>query len=361
MNNHNLLRIGITHGDYNGVGYEVIIKSLSDNRILEIFTPVIFGSAKAFDYYTSQTGVTGLDLNVIKNAADAVDGKINLVNVVPANEVNIEPGAATAASGAAALCALDAAVEAVNDGAVDALVTAPIDKHAIQSDKFNFAGHTEYLQAATNADNSLMILFNTDMRVALVTTHLPVSQISASITGETILSKIKAFDASLRADFGIVKPRIAVLALNPHAGDGGLLGREETEIIIPAIEQAQNANISCFGPYSADGFFGARLYRKFDGILAMYHDQGLAPFKTVAMDSGVNFTAGLPIVRTSPDHGTGADIAGRGIASADSMRAAIYAAIDICRERTRHSERTANPLKRLYVDRSKDNVVLDLK
>lgn len=360
MKEDRLMRVGITGGDTNGIGYEVILKMVADNRLLEICTPVVFGSLKVANYYRKALNLGPINFNVITSPEDIKDGEINLVNVV-GDGINVVAGAATAESGAAALASLEAAVRAVKDGEVDALVTAPIDKHMIQSDTFHFPGHTEYLQEATGAEGSLMILFNENMRVALVTTHLPVSEIAPSITRELIVEKLKQFDRSLRSDFSIVQPRIAVLALNPHAGDGGLLGKEESEVIAPAIKEASDSRILCFGPYSADGFFGAGLYKKFDGVLAMYHDQGLAPFKTLAMDAGVNFTAGLPIVRTSPDHGTGADIAGQGVASEESMRAALYAAIDICRSRERYAEGHANPLKRQYFDRSKDNVVLDLK
>ena len=250
----------------------------------------------------------------------------------------------------------------LRNGAIDVLVTAPIDKNNIQSDTFHFPGHTEYLESSIgDGASSLMVLFNDRMRVALVTTHLPVSQIASAITKEKIISKIEVLNQSLKQDFAIEYPRIAVLALNPHSGDHGLLGNEEKEIITPAIEEAYNEKkICCFGPYAADGFFGNGSYTKFDGVLAMYHDQGLAPFKTLDMDSGVNFTAGLPFVRTSPDHGTGYDIAGKGVASPASMLAAIYAAIDIYRNRTTYAEIHANPLRKQYFDKSNDNVVLDL-
>lgn len=359
MEENKLPRIAITHGDTNGIGYEVILKMLSDDRILELCTPVLFGSAKAMTFYTKLLGLEPVKYNRIDTADEIADGEVNLIDVC--GDIEIEPGQATESSGQAAFKSLEAAVKAVVEEKADALLTAPIDKHAIQSPTFTFAGHTEYLQAVTGADSSLMILFNEDVKVALVTTHLPLSQVAAEVTKEHILEKLRCLNNSLKADFGIVQPRIAVLALNPHAGDGGLLGSEETEVIAPALADAAEEKILCFGPYSADGFFGAELYRRFDGVLAMYHDQGLAPFKAIAMDSGVNFTAGLPIVRTSPDHGTGADIAGRGVASEESMRSALYAAIDIWRNRARHSERIANPLRRHYFDRSKDNVVLDLK
>jgi 4-hydroxythreonine-4-phosphate dehydrogenase len=358
MKESNLIKVGITHGDINGIGYEVIIKMLEDNRLLELCTPVIYGSAKIAAFYRKALGLPAVQFNRIDSAADAVDGAVNIVNVVDEN-VTVEPGTSTPAAGAAAFASLEAAVAQLKAGEIDVLLTAPINKNNIQSQQFQFPGHTEYLEASTDG-KALMILFNSAVRLALVTTHLPVSRIAEAITTDAILDKLRLFDRSLRQDFAIDAPRIAVLGLNPHSGDDGLLGTEEKEIIAPAIAQAREERIQCFGPYSADGFFGAGLFGKFDGVLAMYHDQGLAPFKTLSMDSGVNFTAGLPIVRTSPDHGTGYDIAGKGLASEASMREALYAAIDIFRNRRRYAEITANPLRRQYFDKSKDNVVLDL-
>lgn len=352
-----LIRVGITQGDINGVGYEVVLKVLEDSRILELFTPIVYGSAKIALFYRKQLGLQPIPFNIIRNADDARDGVVNIVNVV-GEEVQAVPGEATVEAGRAAYAALQAAVADINDEKIDVIVTAPINKNTIQGEGFHFAGHTEYLAAAFKGE-PLMILASDKMRVALVTTHLPVKEVSGKITKESIVEKLQIFNDSLIRDYGIVKPRIAVLALNPHAGDNGLLGTEERDVIVPAIEQAYGEKISCFGPYAADGFFGASMYEKFDGVLAMYHDQGLAPFKALAMDSGVNFTAGLSAIRTSPDHGTGYDIAGKGEASEASMREAIYAAIDIFRNRESHEERTANPLRRQYFDKSKDNVVLD--
>lgn len=354
----NTIKIGITHGDINGIGYEVILKMLDDNRILELCTPIIYGSAKIAAFYRKALGMQQQQLHQINNVAEARDGAVNIINVV-GEECKVEPGQSTKEAGAAAFAALEKAVQDVSAGALDAIVTAPINKDNIQSDLFTFPGHTEYLEASVGG-KALMVLFNRDIRVALVTTHLPISKIAENITAERIVEKLKIFSDSLRSDFAIVHPRIAVLALNPHAGENGLLGSEEQEVIIPAITAAKEQGVECYGPYAADGFFGSGLFRHFDGILAMYHDQGLAPFKTMAMDSGVNFTAGLPIVRTSPDHGTGYDIAGEGKASEQSMREALYAAIDIARNRERYKEMTANPLRRQYFDKSKDNVVLDL-
>lgn len=358
MEENKNIKIGITHGDINGIGYEVILKMLDDNRILEFCTPVIYGSAKIASFYRKALGMQQQQINQIKEADEARDGVINVINVVD-EDCKVEPGQGTKESGAAAFAALERAVTDVRNGKIDAVVTAPINKDNIQSELFTFPGHTEYLEASVGG-KALMVLFNRDIRVALVTTHLPISKISENITVERIVEKLKTFSASLRSDFAIVHPRIAVLALNPHAGENGLLGTEEQEVIIPAIKAAKEQKVECYGPYAADGFFGSGQFKHFDGILAMYHDQGLAPFKTMAMESGVNFTAGLPIVRTSPDHGTGYDIAGQGVASEQSMREALYAAIDIARNRDRHAEMTANPLRRQYFDKSKDNVVLDL-
>ena len=356
------LRVGITHGDFNGVGYEVILKMLDDPRILELCTPVVYGSAKIAAYYRKGLELAfNIPFNQIQQASQARTDAVNIVNVI-GQEAHIAPGESTPEAGEAAFIALERAVADLKEGTIDVLLTAPINKANIQSDTFRFAGHTEYLASACgDGAEPLMILFNDRIRVALVTTHLPLAKITEAITEDAIVAKLQLFNQSLTADFAIVKPRIAVLSLNPHAGDGGLLGAEEKEIIAPAIERARNQlKIHTFGPYPADGFFGNGLYTKFDGVLAMYHDQGLAPFKTLAMESGVNFTAGLPYVRTSPDHGTGYDIAGKGVASEASMRAALYAAIDIFRSRRTHEEMTASPLPKLYHERGRDNVVLDL-
>lgn len=327
------IKIGITHGDINGVGYEIILKILSDNRMLELCTPVVYGSAKIAAFYRKALELPNVPFNQISDAVEARDGVNNMINVV-GEDTRIEPGVSSEVAGQAAFAALERAVSDLRAGTIAALVTAPINKANIQSDTFVFPGHTEYLEASFGeTGQALMILCNDTMRVALVTTHMPLSRVSEAVTRETVLAKLTAFNASLRRDFGIPDPRIAVLSLNPHAGDNGLLGTEEKERIIPAIADAKERDIMAFGPYAADGFFGAGNFVKFDGVLAMYHDQGLAPFKALAMDNGINFTAGLPVVRTSPDHGTGYDITGRGEASEESMRQAIYAAIDICRLR----------------------------
>lgn len=355
------IRVGITHGDINGVGYEIILKVLEDNRLLELCTPVVYGSAKIAAAYRKALPMPNIPMAQVASGADARDGMNNIVNVV-GEEVRPEPGVSNAEAGKAAFAALEAAVSDLQQGHIDVLVTAPINKANIQSDTFTFPGHTEYLESVTaeNGARALMILCNSAMRVALMTTHMPLRKVADAITKEGIVSKLQVFSRSLQRDFGISAPRIAVLSLNPHAGDDGLLGSEEKEIIEPAIAEARERKILAFGPYAADGFFGAGRFVKFDGILAMYHDQGLAPFKALAMESGINFTAGLPIVRTSPDHGTGYDIAGRGEASPESMRNAIYAAIDIYRNRATFDEAHRSPLRRQYYEKGPDNVKLDL-
>lgn len=364
MSDKQKIRVGITQGDINGVGYEVILKALEDERMLEICTPIIYGSAKIAGYYKKSSLANPIQLNQISRATEARDGQNNIINVV-SEEVKVEPGIASTEAGNAAFIALERAITDLRAGDIDVLVTAPIDKHTIQSETFCFPGHTEYLQAslADNGEKALMILTDpaTSLRVALVTGHIPISKVPELITKEAVIERLKDFDKSLRRDFGITRPRIAVLSLNPHGGEEELLGSEEKEVIEPAIAECQGEKINCFGPYACDGFFGTGQFTKFDGVLAMYHDQGLAPFKTIAMNTGVNFTAGLPFVRTSPDHGTAYDIAGRGIANADSMRQAIFEAIDIFRNRAAHDKVHANPLRKQYIEKNKsDNVVLDL-
>ena len=375
----NSIKVGITHGDINGIGYEVILKMLEDQRIGDLCTIVVYGSAKIAGFYRKALELQQVQLNRIDSASDAREGTFNIVNVVD-EDVKIEPGVAASYAGEAAFAALEAAVADLRAGKIDVLVTAPIDKHTIQSPTFTFPGHTEYLEASLGdastaiptdeatetalpaaPGKALMILCTENLRVALVTAHIPLARIATELTKELVLEKIEAFHASLRRDFGIHSPRIAVLSLNPHAGENGLLGTEETEIIGPAIAEAMQKKIMAFGPYPSDGFFGSGNYTKFDGILAMYHDQGLAPFKTLAMDAGVNFTAGLPYVRTSPDHGTGYDIAGKGLASEESIRASLYMAIDIYRNRRREDEAYRHPLRKQYHNKGKDNEVLDLK
>ncbi|MBQ8423794.1 MAG: 4-hydroxythreonine-4-phosphate dehydrogenase PdxA [Coprobacter sp.] len=354
------LRIGITHGDINGVGYEVILKTLSDPRIVEICTPVVYGSSKVAAYHRKALDLPPFNFNIITSGEQCAAGKVNMINCFD-DELKVELSKATPQAGEAALLALEAATADLQAGFIDAIVTAPINKNTIQSDKFHFPGHTEYFESRVGeGKKSLMILLNERIRVALVTTHEPIAKVPALITRERILEKLEIFNRSLHEDFLIQKPRIAVLSLNPHAGENGLLGSEEQEVIIPALEEANNRGILCFGPYAADGFFGSGQFDRFDGILAMYHDQGLAPFKTLAMEDGVNYTAGLPIVRTSPAHGTAYDITGQNKASEDSFRHALYLAIDVCNNRATHRAAHANPLRKQYFDKSGDKEVLDL-
>lgn len=354
------LRVAITHGDINGVGYEVIMKVLSDPRMTEICTPVVYGAAKVAGYFRKILEINQLQFSIINSVDGLSEEKYNFVNCFD-DELKVEIGKPSAAAGEAAFRALEAAVEDLKAGKVDVLVTAPINKNTIQSEKFNFAGHTEYLQDRLgDGATPLMILLSGELRVALVTGHVPVADLHTTITKERIIEKLKIFNKSLVQDFGIVKPRIAVLGLNPHAGDNGLIGREEIDVITPAINEANDKGILCFGPYPADGFFGASLYDRFDGVLAMYHDQGLAPFKAISMDDGVNYTAGLPFVRTSPDHGTAYDIAGKNQASENSLRQAIYTAIDVYRNRLSYAEMSAHPLRKQYVDRGGKDETLNL-
>ncbi|MEG1643485.1 MAG: 4-hydroxythreonine-4-phosphate dehydrogenase PdxA [Bacteroidales bacterium] len=346
---NNKLRVAITHGDINGIGYEVIMKALSDPYITEICTPVVYGAAKVAGYFRKLLDINQLQFNIINSADNISEDKCNFINCFD-DELKVEIGKPSPLAGEAAFKALEMAVADLKSGKVDVLVTAPINKNTIQSEGFNFVGHTEYLQDRLgNRDAALMILLNEHLKVALVTGHAPISDLKNEITKDKIVEKLKIFNHSLIKDFGIVKPRIAVLALNPHAGDNGLIGKEEQEIITPAITEANNKGVLCFGPYPADGFFGASSYLHFDGVLAMYHDQGLAPFKTISMDNGVNYTAGLPFVRTSPDHGTAYDIAGKNEASENSLRQAIYIAIDVYGNRVRYADMTAHPLRKQYV------------
>lgn len=339
------IRLGISHGDINGIGYEVIFKTFAEPAMLDLCIPIIYGSPKVATYHRKALEL-GTNFSIIHQASEAEPGKLNLLTCFD-DEVKVEFGHPTPESGHSAFLALERAVLDYKQGLIDAIVTAPIQKNSIKSEEFPFVGHTEYFeQCVGDGNNALMILLNGTMRVALVTTHLPISQVAGAVKREAIEKKIEAFYRSLRVDFRIAAPRIAVLALNPHSGDEGLIGTEEKEEIKPAIDAMNGRGIACFGPYPADGFFGAGTYAHFDGILAMYHDQGLAPFKALSMAGGVNFTAGLPLVRTSPDHGTAYDLAGKGIADENSFRQAVYTAIDVCRNRADYEEMSENPLKK---------------
>ncbi len=341
--NRDSIFVGISHGDVNGISYEIIIKTLSDQRILELFTPIVYGSSKVASYHKKLMGVHDFNFHVIRSADQAVPGKANLINITQ-EEIKIDLGQSTVSAGRAALLSLEMATDDLAAGHLDALVTAPINKKNIQSKSFAFPGHTEFLTQKFGARESLMLMVSQHTRIGVITGHIPLRDVPACITRENILEKLRILDASLKVDFAISNPRIALLGLNPHAGDKGVIGQEEHDVIIPAIQEAFDEGILVFGPYPADGFFGSETFNQFDGILAMYHDQGLVPFKTLAFKSGVNFTAGLPVVRTSPGHGTAFEVAGKNIASPEAFRESVYLALDIARNRRMHSEITANPL-----------------
>lgn len=355
-----MIRVGITHGDINGIGYEVILKTFSDQRMTELCVPIIYGSSKVAAYHRKALDLPAVNINVVSRAEEAGLNRVNIINCVE-DDIKVELTQSTPVAGRAAYKALEAAVADPKSGAIDVLVTAPINKHNIQNAQFHFPGHTEYLeQTLGDGQKALMILMTDTLRVALVTGHIPVSQVPSQITVENIVTKLQVFNQSLKQDFTIIKPRIAVLALNPHAGDNGVIGNEEAEIIKPAMEEAERLGVMSFGPFPADGFFGSKMYEDFDGVLAMYHDQGLAPFKALAMEEGVNYTAGLPFVRTSPAHGTAYNIAGQNLASESSFRQAVYTALDVYRSRQSYREATAHPLRKQYFDKGSDNVKLDL-
>ncbi|MCK5170323.1 MAG: 4-hydroxythreonine-4-phosphate dehydrogenase PdxA [Bacteroidales bacterium] len=340
----NKIVVGISHGDINGVSYEVIIKSLMDNRIFDFCIPVVYGSAKVAAYHRKALNIENFSFNNIKSAGDANVKRANIINCLDDN-VRVELGKSTNIAGESSLISLENAVKDLKDGKIDVLVTAPINKDNVQSDKFNFPGHTEYLTQESESQESLMLMVSENLKVGVVTTHLPLNKVSEAITEEAILSKLRIMNKSLIQDFGIRKPKIAVLGLNPHAGDNGLLGIEEVDIIIPALKKAKEEGILALGPYPADGFFGSDNFKKFDAILAMYHDQGLTPFKALAFNSGVNYTAGLDFIRTSPGHGTAYEIVGLGQASEISFRNAIYLACDIYRSRTEYKKISKDPLQ----------------
>lgn len=346
------LKIGISIGDVNGIGLEVIIKALIDTRVLEYFTPIVYGNTKVASFHRKALEINDFSFNVINGAQHADPKRANIINCWQ-EDVKITLGEENEIGGKYAFLSLQRAVDDLMEGKIDALVTAPINKHNIQQEGFDFPGHTEYLQARTESRDALMFMISDEVRVGVVTGHIPVKDIAPSISTEAIVSKLALMDASLKRDFWIRKPRIAVLGLNPHAGDNGLIGKEDEEVIVPAIAEAKSKGIFCFGPYPADGFFASETYTKFDAVLAMYHDQGLIPFKHIAARSGVNFTAGLPVVRTSPDHGTGYDIAGKNVASEMSFREALFSAAHIVARRREQDELLSNPLvsKRLSRDR----------
>ncbi|PKP51276.1 MAG: 4-hydroxythreonine-4-phosphate dehydrogenase PdxA [Bacteroidetes bacterium HGW-Bacteroidetes-12] len=343
MLNIEKIKIGISIGDVNGIGLEVIIKTFMDNRMLDFCTPIVYGSTKLANNYRKTMDATDFAFNRIATIEEANPKKVNMLSCWN-EEVELSFGHSTESGGKYAFLSLDAACKDLFDGKIDALVTAPINKDNIQSEAFNFPGHTEYLTEKFEGE-SLMLLTSENLKVGIATNHIPVANISNSLTSDSIFNKIKILNKSLIQDFAISSPKIAILALNPHAGDNGLLGKEEHQVIIPAINNAKSIGINAFGPYPADGFFGAGSYKKFDAVLAMYHDQGLIPFKTLSFGEGVNFTAGLNIVRTSPDHGVAYEIAGQNKAAESSFRSAVYLACDIVRNRTIHNEINRDKLK----------------
>jgi 4-hydroxythreonine-4-phosphate dehydrogenase len=343
--------LGISQGDINSISYEVIMKSLSDNRILELCTPVVYGSPKVAAYHRKALNLENFSFNTVRTVDEAVVRRANIINCID-DSARVELGKSTPDAGEASLKALEAAVKDLGEGKLDALVTGPINKSNVKSEHFNFNGHTEFFETHFKSNGVLMLMVNEFLRIGVVTSHIPLAKVNEYIVRDTILNKLRILSHSLLSDFTIRSPRIAVLGLNPHAGDNGLLGDEEIKEIIPAIMQAQEEGILAFGPFPADGFFGAGSFTQFDAVLAMYHDQGLVPFKALSVEGGVNFTAGLPVVRTSPAHGTAYELAGKNEASADSFRKAIYLACDIFRSRKLFKEMSANPLKQVDISES---------
>jgi 4-hydroxythreonine-4-phosphate dehydrogenase len=329
-------RIGITLGDLNGIGPEVVIKALADTRLLSIVTPVVYGSSRVISFYKKLLNIEEFNYTQVKTKGQFAFKSINVVNCWEDN-IEINPGKATKEGGKAALVALKCACEELKEGHLDALVTAPLDKSLVHSEEFPFKGHTEYLTQFFGSSNSLMFMISESLRVGLVTEHVPLQQVTSLITKDRVEGKLAVMENSLKKDFGIAKPRIAVLGLNPHAGDNGLIGQEDEQILKPIVNEWRNKGKLVFGPFPADGLFGSSQYTKYDGILAMYHDQGLIPFKAIAFENGINFTAGLSVVRTSPDHGTAFGISGKNQASEVSLREAIYRAGDIFRQRAEPS------------------------
>ncbi|MFH1160065.1 MAG: 4-hydroxythreonine-4-phosphate dehydrogenase PdxA [bacterium] len=340
----NRIRVGISHGDINGISYEIIIKTLQDQWLLENYTIIVYGSSKVASYYRKIMNITDLNFNLVKRADQAHPRRPNIINIIE-DEVKIDIGKLTPIAGELAFKSLEMATSDLLRNQIDVLVTAPINKKNIQSESFQFPGHTEYLAEKCKVREMLMLMVNKQFRIGVVTGHIPLSKVSETLTEELLLNKIKILNQSLIQDFGVLKPRIAVLALNPHAGDDGLIGDEDTRIIKPTIDKAFGEGILVFGPFPADGFFGSSNFRAFDGILAIYHDQGMVPFKLLSFDEGVNYTAGLPVIRTSPAHGTAFDIAGKNEANPEAFRHALFLACDIFNNRVQYKELRKNPLQ----------------
>jgi 4-hydroxythreonine-4-phosphate dehydrogenase len=355
----NRIKIGITVGDINGIGPEVILKTLEDKRLLSLCVPVVYGSSKVMSYHKNIVKLSEFNLNGVRSVDQIDPEQINVINCWNDN-VRITLGQITEEGGRYAQLALDQAVEDLRMGYIDALVTGPINKKAMQLAGFPYSGHTEYLTDKMGMQESLMLMVSEDLRIGVVTNHVPIAEVASRITKERVLSKIQLLYDTLRMDFGIHRPKIAILGLNPHAGDEGAIGDEELNQIIPAIEQAKAKGYMAMGPYSADGFFRSGNYRHFDGILAMYHDQGLIPFKTLAPGPGVNYTAGLPFIRTSPDHGTAFGIVGQNIANHESLLNAIFLALDVVQNRSEYLDMTSNPMEPIQVDNfGEDEVIMD--
>ncbi|MBN1651746.1 MAG: 4-hydroxythreonine-4-phosphate dehydrogenase PdxA [Bacteroidales bacterium] len=341
--NKDQIVVGISHGDYNGIGYEVILKTFSDRRIFEFSTNIVYGSQQVANFYIKNLNLNGIGLNFVKDSTRLHSGKLNILSHEE-KEVVVDVGKSTKKAGSMALWSIEKAIEDLKNKNIDVLVTAPINKDNIQSKNFKFAGHTDYLAKAFDTKDYLMLMVQQNLRIGVITGHIPLKDVASTITSDLIIQKIKVLHRSLEYDFGLRKPKIVILGLNPHASDNGLIGNEEQEIIIPAIKRAQKEGILAYGPFPADGFFASENYKNFDAVLAMYHDQGLIPFKTLAFKDGVNFTAGLPVVRTSPAHGTAYEIAGKDLASPDSFRQALYLGIEIFKNRKLFDEISQNPL-----------------
>lgn len=348
------IRVGITIGDINGIGIEVILKTLSNPMLMKQITPIIYGSTKVVSYHKNTLNDTNISYQSIKDVSRPYSDKINVVNCWDEN-VNINLGQLSKDGGTYALKSLERAVEDIKAGNIDVIVTAPIHKKAMDLAGFEYPGHTEYFEAKFTGSHQLMLMTSDEIKLGLVTIHLPIQDVAKNISKKLIIQKLKIFNESLKKDFGFERPTIAVLGLNPHAGDEGRIGNEEIEIIRPAIIEAKKQNILAMGPFAADGFFGSGNFSKYDGILAMYHDQGLIPFKTLTFNRSTNFTAGLPVIRTSPDHGTGFDIAGKDMADPSSFRYAIFKALDLFRQRKQHLEDHENPLKKTQMSEDKEN------
>ncbi len=333
--------VGITHGDINGISYEIILKALKDSRFYENFTPVIYGSPKVAAYYKKVMKLSNLNLNHVSGIDNIAPNAINIINCTT-TKIRVEIGKSTEMAGIASLNAIRYAMIDIKKSRLDVLVTAPINKHNIQSADFDFKGHTDFLKNEFAAEDVLMMMTSNDLKVVVVTEHIPIADVPTALTVEKIVSKLRLIDKTLRRDFAINRPKIAVLGLNPHAGDNGLIGKEDKDIVSAAIDIAKSENILAIGPFASDGYFGSQMYRNFDVTLAMYHDQGLAPFKILANGGGVNYTAGLPIIRTSPAHGTAFDIAGKNKANPKSFIDAVYTALDI--KKTRENFDSITPL-----------------